>query len=152
MKQNMIRKVAVAMISMLFALMVTAGMDDAALLFSTRGPDCYADGMPVQVGEMYALVWIQNGSEFAGVDMNGNAVDAVHNAVGVALPLAQYSKRCGGVHCPATMFQIDAQFAAEHADGTFALALLDTRVADGKGGFVPSGDKAQVKGLSLIHI
>lgn len=151
MKLNTMKKMAIAMISMMFAFAATADMNDATLLFSTRGPDRYADDTPVQVGEMYALVWVRNGHDFAGIDMNGRAIDAENSAVVVALPLAAKSKRHGGVRCPATLFQIDAAFAEAHEDGTFALALLDTRVSDGKGGLAPSGRLDQVKGWGLVE-
>ena len=124
--------------------------DDTLLAFSTRGPDRYADGTPVLEGEVYAVVWMRSGADFAGFDMNGQAVDTNDNAVVVALPRGVYSARCGGVRCPKTMFQINADVAAKYADGTYALALLDTRVSDGKGGLVPSGRLDQVKGWGLV--
>ena len=41
--------------------------------------------------------------------------------------------------------------AAQYAGGTYALALLDTRVSDGKGGLVASGRLDQVKGWGLVE-
>lgn len=137
--------------AMLLVAMMVAADDNAALLaFSTKGPDRYADGTPVLVGELYALVWSRTGHEFAGVDLNGKPVDAENNVVVVALPLAK-AKRNGDVHCPLTLFQIDAKYIADHQDGTFALALLDTRVSDGKGGLVASGKLGQVNGWGLVE-
>jgi len=124
--------------------------EDTLLAFSTKGPDRYADGTPVLEGEVYAVVWTKAGSEFAGFDLNGQAVDTNNNAVVVALPRGMYSARCGGVRCPKTLFQIAAKVAARYTGGTYALALLDTRVSDGKGGLVPSGRLDQVKGWGLV--
>ncbi len=127
------------------AMNMMAGSSDALLAFSTKGPDYYADGTPVQEGECYALVWTRNGSEFAGVDLNGQVVDTVNNAVVVALPLAK-AKSDGTVHCPTTLFQIDEAYAKAHAAGTFALILLDTRVGDNDGNLVTTGALGQVNG------
>lgn len=146
---DMIKKIFALML-LLIATAVLAGQNDALLAFSTKGPDRYADGTPVQVGEAYALVWSRSGCEFAGVDMNGQAVDPANNAVVVALPLAK-AKRNGDVHCPLTMFQIDEAFAASHADGTFALVLLDTRVANADGELVASGSLRQVNGWGFVE-
>ncbi len=127
------------------AMNMMAGSSDALLAFSTKGPDYYADGTPVQEGECYALVWTRNGSEFAGVDLNGQVVDTVNNAVVVALPLAK-AKSDGTVHCPTTLFQIDEAYAKAHAAGTFALILLDTRMGDNDGNLVATGALGQVNG------
>lgn len=147
--KNTIKKIF-ALALLLLTTAVVAGQGDALLAFSTRGPDSYADGTPVQVGEVYALVWARNGFEFAGVDMNGRAVDAENNAVVVALPLAK-AKRNGAVHCPLTLFQIDEAYAAAHADGTFALVLLDTRAANAKGELVATGNLRQVNGWGFVE-
>lgn len=139
-----------ALVAGVLSLAVVAGPNDAVLMFSTKGPDCYADGTPVQEGEAYALVWSRNGFDFAGLDMNGQAVDPVDNAVVVALPLAK-TKHNGDVHCPLTMFQIDENFVASHADGTFALILLDTRVPNAKGELVATGRLGQVNGWGVVE-
>ncbi len=124
---------------------ILAGSNDALLTFSTKGPDCYADGTAVQEGEVYALVWTRNGCDFAGVDLNGQVVDATNTALVVALPLAKATGD-GTVHCPLTLFQIDADYAQAHADGTFSLILLDTRVGDAAGNLVAAGRLGQVNG------
>ena len=143
-------KALVAAGVVLLALVAQAA-DDTLLAFSTKGPDRYADGTPVLEGEVYAVVWMRAGAEFAGFDMNGLAVNTNDNAVVVALPRGTYSARCGGVRCPKTLFQIKAGVAAKYVGGTYALALLDTRVSDGKGGLVPSGRLDQVKGWGLVE-
>ena len=147
--KNTIKKIFALML-LLVTTVVVAGQNDALLAFSTKGPDRYADGTPVQVGEAYALVWSRTGFEFAGVDMNGQAIDPANNAVVVALPLAK-AKRNGDVHCPLTMFQIDEAFAASHADGMFALVLLDTRVANANGELVATGKLGQVNGWGFVE-
>ena len=145
-----IKNMLMAVLALLGVAVVHAAQNDALIAFSTKGPDRYADGTPVQVGEAYALVWSRNGFEFAGVDMNGQAVDPANNAVVVALPLAK-AKRNGDVHCPLTLFQIDEEFAAAHADGTFALVLLDTRVAGANGALVATGKLGQVNGWGFVE-
>jgi len=143
-------KKMIAFAMLMVTTIVMAGQSDALLAFSTKGPDKYADGTSVQVGEVYALVWVRNGFEFAGVDMNGEAVDPVNNAVVVALPLAK-ARRTGAGHCPLTLFQIDQAFVSAHSDGLYSLILLDTRVADGKGGLKASGTLGQVNGWGYVE-
>ena len=142
---------ALVVAGIVLVALVAQAADDTLLAFSTKGPDRYADGTPVLAGEVYAVVWMRAGAEFAGFDMNGQAIDTNNNAVVVALPRGTYSARCGGVRCPKTLFQIKANVAAQYAGGTYALALLDTRVSDGKGGLVPSGRLDQVKGWGLVE-
>lgn len=144
-------RAALQLFVILSSLSVFAASDDVLLVFSTRGPDHYAEGAPVQEGEMYAVVWMAAGSEFAGFDMNGKVLDADNNALIVAMPLAKYSERRGGGYCPTTMFRIDAAVAKNYVGGTYALALLDTRVADGDDGLAPSGKIANLKGWSLVE-
>ena len=144
-------KIVMLMVAMMASLFLHAGSDDVLLAFSTKGPDRYADGTPVLEGEVYAVVWTRTGFDFAGVDMNGRVVDAENNAVIVALPRGRYSAKCGGVRCPKTLFQLGAAVSKTYVGGRYALMLLDTRVADGKGGLVASGRMDQVKGWGLIE-
>ena len=144
-------QMAVLMLATMASLLLHAATDDTLLTFSTKGPDRYAAGTPVLEGEVYAVVWTRNGSDFAGVDMNGRVVDAVNNAVIVALPRGRYSAKCGGVRCPKTLFQLGAAVAKNYVGGRYALMLLDTRVSDGKGGLVASGRMDQVKGWGLVE-
>ena len=148
---KILARITVALFVVSFSLTGYAASDDALMAFSTRGPDHYADGTPVQEGEMYALVWAKNGCEFAGLDMNCEAIDSENNALVVAMPLAKYSVRRGGAHCPTTLFQIDGELAKKYTGGTYALALLDTRVDDGKGGLKPSGRREDLKGWGLVE-
>lgn len=127
---------------------------DRAVVFSSAGPDRYADGTYVQPGENYVLVWIRTGCEFAGVDLDCNAVDPVNNAVfknGRAE--AKACKNGIGAYCKSTLFQVGGAFADSHLDGRFALLILDTRVADASGALVLCSDaeNARVNGWGLIE-
>ena len=92
---NKIVQMAVLMLATMASLLLHAATDDTLLTFSTKGPDRYADGTPVLEGEVYAVVWTRNGSDFAGVDMNGRVVDAVNNAVMMYSPYLEESKKEG---------------------------------------------------------
>ena len=81
-----VSRIVAAVLTALAVRFADAAQDDALLAFSTRGPDRYADGTSVLEGEVYALVWVRNGFEFKGVDMNGAAVDA-ENTVQGSVPL-----------------------------------------------------------------
>ena len=97
-----------------------AGMNNVVIQFSTVGPDKYADGATVMDGECYALVWTPTGSEFQGIDAEGEA--AGDSKVAVKAPIAIGGK------CPNVQFQIDETFAnANYPDGTWGVYLLDTR-------------------------
>ncbi len=146
-----IARMAVLMLATMASFLLHAGSDDVLLAFSTKGPDRYADGTPVLEGEVYAVVWMRAGAEFAGVDMNGRVVDAENNAVIVALPRGRYSAKCGGVRCPKTLFQLGAAVSKTYVGGRYALMLLDTRVSDGKGGLVASGRMDRVNGWGLVE-
>lgn len=139
-------KCLLAIAAVVCTTVASATTGDAVLAFSTKGPDAYADGTPVREGEYYALVWTRGGTPFAGVDLEGRAVDAENSAIVTAQPLADARRRC-----PLTLFQLDAAFVASHADGAYALVLLDTRVSDGKGGLVPSADLSHVNGWSEVE-
>ena len=101
--------------------------NDTVLVFSTKGPDTYGDGSTVLDGERYALVWVKDGTEFAGLTADCQSCAETTKLIAVA-PLAKGGK------CPETVFEIDADYAETFKGGSFALYLLDTRVkgADGK--------------------
>ena len=97
-----------------------AGMNNVVIQFTTVGPDKYADGTTVMDGECYALVWTPTGSEFQGINAEGEA--AGDSKVAVKAPIAIGGK------CPNVQFQIDETFAkANYPDGTWGVYLLDTR-------------------------
>ena len=85
-----------------------AGSDDVIVLFSTPGPDTYADHSPVLDGECYALVWTPTGETFAGIGSDGVAK---------------------GGRCPCVQFTVDGAYYEANglSNGTMAVYLLDTR-------------------------
>lgn len=119
------------------ALMASFAFADAAnlcILFSTEGPDQYADGTTVVDGEWYALVWKAPGAEFGGLTSKLGAVSA-NNEVVLAAPLAEGGK------CPLVLWQVDS--ANKKTDGSYTVVMLDTRGSDGK----PAGKGADGKPL-----
>ena len=119
------KKLLVAMVVAAFGAAFGAA-NDTILTFSTQGPDTYGDGTTVLDGERYALVWVKDGTAFAGLTADCKPLAETTKVIAVA-PLAKGGK------CPETVFEIDAAYAATFAGGSFALYLLDTRVEkDGK--------------------
>lgn len=116
------------------ALTACAAINDSLLAFSTIGPDKYADGTTVLDGECYALVWTKSGAEFGGIAADGTAVADTDEIVLVA-PVAKDG------HCPYVLFQVDAAFASSHANGSYGVYLLDTRVKAADGATKPAGVK-----------
>ena len=112
---------------LLFTMVVAAfgaafgAANDTILVFSTKGPDTYADGTTVLDGERYALVWVKDGTEFAGLAVDGTPLADTTKLIAVA-PLAKGGK------CTETVFEIDADFAETLKGGSVSLYLLDTRV------------------------
>ena len=109
------------------AMMLAAGIclaaaNDTMLVFSTQGPDTYGDGSRVLDGERYALLWVKDGTEFAGLTADCKPLAETTKLIAVA-PLAKGGK------CAETVFEIDAEFAETLKGGSFALYLLDTRVS-----------------------
>ena len=108
------------LLSVVLALPLFAGMNNVVIQFSTVGPDKYADGTTVMDGECYALVWTPTGSEFQGIDAEGEA--AGDSKVAVKAPIATGGK------CPNVQFQIDETYAdVNYPGGTWGVYLLDTR-------------------------
>lgn len=104
-------------------------VEDSAIVFSTLGPDKYADGSTVQDGELYALVWTSDGV-FDGFSADGKAVDEKDKIL-IAAPLAKDGR------CPKVMFQIPKVNAATY--GKFEVFLMDTRVVSASGVATPRG-------------
>jgi hypothetical protein len=133
------------------AFTATAGVDDALLSFSTVGPDKYADGSDVLPGECYALVWSADG-QFEGIKADGTTIDPADKVVLVA-PVAKQG--ANGTCCPAILYQVDKAFADAHANGQYAVYILDTRVkaADGTvavGGVDENGALKVVNGYDAV--
>lgn len=85
---------------------VFAGANDLLIVFSTPGPDKYADGTTVLDGESYALVWTADNGEQETL---------------LALPLAKDGK------CGPFLFIVDESDVAKYKGGTWGVYLLDTR-------------------------
>ena len=102
----------------------------ALMEFYTSGPDTYADGTPVVVGETYLFVYVPANATF-GIDTQGELQ-------GGAVKLGQaaaWKDETGNVRCPYT--PINYSTKEYPADGTFQIVLLDTRInATTAGGFV----------------
>ena len=114
---------------------VLADQGSILATFSTKGPDCYADGTVVKDGECYALVWALTNAVFRGISVDGKAVGSQDdNRVLCIAPLAK------GGRCPDVVVEVPAVLADRYAGaGTFSLHLLDTRRADGTPGGVSAG-------------
>ena len=95
--------------------------------FSTPGPDRYADGKTVLDGERYALVYVRG--SFGGIAADGRAVDA-DDAVVAVLSRAEKGR------CPTTVFQVPSELANTLTGGSYAVYLLDTRLAPAADGAV----------------
>ena len=131
------------MLAMAATSAALAGQDNLLATFSTKGPDCYADGTVVKDGESYALVWTKAGAAFAGITVTGEAVgDQNLNRVLCIAPLAKDGR------CPDVVVEVNKLVADLYAGaGTFSLHLLDTRKADG----TPGGVEAGVNGFGAAQ-
>ena len=99
-------KKTIAVLFAVLAASVFAGMDDLLIMFSTPGPDKYADGSVVLDNECYALVWTAS---------NGAQTQVL------AVPAAKDGK------CVPVLFDIDEADVEKYKDGTWGVFLLDTR-------------------------
>jgi hypothetical protein len=108
---------------------LASGLSQLTLALSTPGPDTYADGTPVAVGETYLLVYVRAGATFRGVCTDGTLVDSASNLI-VAAGSAGAGAKCGfkAVQYPSALCP---------AGGSWVIVLLDTRDASGAvGGLV----------------
>lgn len=97
------------------------------VMFSSTGPDKYADGTPVLDGEVYALVWTESGCEFAGFNANGTLVNPVTSKLVSAAAIAT------GYHCPPVMYMLTGENSDLDKAGSFSVYLMDTRVKTATG-------------------
>lgn len=97
------------------------------VMFSSTGPDLYADGTPVLDGEVYALVWTQAGCEFAGFNADGTLVNPDTSKLVSAVPNATDG------HCPPHMYMLTGTNSDLNATGSFSVYLMDTRVKTAAG-------------------
>lgn len=109
----------------------TDGLDQLTLAISTPGPDTYADGTSVLVGETYLLVYVKQGATFAGLYTDGTLVDPANNTIATKA-YAVDGSRCGytPIQYPAAMFP---------GGGSWVVVVLDTRKADGTLGGLVAG-------------
>lgn len=115
-------KKTIAAICAFASAVAVAGMNDLLISFSTPGPDKYADGSEVQVGECYSLV--------------GTKADGTQDVV------LNYQTKLAG-KCSQVVYMVDEVTAAKYTG--WGIYLVDTRdfAKDGK----PAGldDKGQPK-------
>ena len=113
------KKTLLSIAAIAFAGLAFAAANDTVVVFSTKGPDKYANGDKVLDGECYALVSIKPSAHFS-VAANG---ETTGGDIVLAAPVAK-----GGC-CPTVRFEIDADLIAEkYAGRTWKVYLLDTRV------------------------
>lgn len=121
------KKILSIVFSVLVFSLYANSVEDAAIVFSTVGPDKYADGTTVLDGESYALVWTKDGA-FEGFSADGKVLDEKDKVL-VVSPLAKDGR------CPKVMFQIPVADAVGY--GKFEVFLLDTRVVSSAGEVSP---------------
>lgn len=126
---KVMKKILSIMFSVSLFSLYANSVEDSAIVFSTVGPDKYADGSTVLDGESYALVWTNDGV-FEGFSADGKALDEKDKILIVA-PLAKDGR------CPKVMFQIPKANAATY--GKFEVFLMDTRVVSASGVATPRG-------------
>ncbi len=133
--------IGLALAASVFGALSDESLSDLTLAISTEGPDSYADGTPVQVGETYLLVYVPVGEEFLGVRTDGSLVNPA--TVKVTTSLAIEGAKCGfkPIQYPATLYP---------AGGTWVIVLLDTRTAAGTpGGLVVAQSEAVASATSV---
>jgi len=113
-----------------------AAVNDSLLMFSTPGPDKYADGSAVLDGECYALCYVTDAAAFA-IKADGTA--AAGGEVLLTAPVAKDGK------CPNLIYVVPAEKAESLTGGSYAVYLLDTRVAKAEGGYAVAGVTADGK-------
>lgn len=126
---KVMKKILSIMFSVSLFSLYANSVEDSAIVFSTVGPDKYADGSTVLDGELYALVWTNDGV-FEGFSADGKALDEKDKILIVA-PLAKDGR------CPKVMFQISRAAAVNY--GKFEVFVMDTRVVASSGVVTPRG-------------
>jgi hypothetical protein len=120
-----------AAVALLTLPVLAAVQENLLLTLSTDGPDAYADGTPVAVGETYLLVYVKAGAAFGGVRMDGTLVDPENNAI------ATRAYAVAGAKCGLTPVQYPPALFPE--GGSWVVVLLDTRRDDGTVGGLVAG-------------
>lgn len=135
------------------SLAALAAVDDALLMFSTKGPDTYSDGSDVLAGECYALCYVTDPATFA-IKSDGTA--AAGGEVLLTAPMATKMADGEGMHCPNLVYTIPASKVESLEGGSYAVYLLDTRVPDATaaGGYrvagVAGGRATAVNGVGEV--
>ena len=107
-----------------------AGMNDLQVMFSTPGPDKYADGSLVLDGEYYALVYTYaDGSQEIVVKFGGKEGDVVYGAL--------------NGKCQPVVFLLEEERASKYSGGSWGVYLLDTRDFENNGGALAEPDPNQ---------
>jgi len=142
---------------------VATAAEPSWVIFSSEGPDCYADGTEVMDGEYYALIYSEGpNSVFKGFDTTGKLIDDVQDTIVGMAPLAENHA------CRPVLFVVDKNGQNPYTNGVFEVYLLDTRVKaqDGTvtvaerdpdtGDFVSVGGyepvKAQIKSNTMTNL
>lgn len=134
------------MLGLMFGLLSMESYGDLIVKFSSCGIDRYADGTAVRDGECYALVWMREGTDFKGFQLDASLVDPTNNAMLIAAPVAK------GGHCPPVLYQYDASLEQPCTNGFLRVCLLDTRRLDGRpAGVTETGALTQVRGWGLVE-
>ncbi len=120
---------------------VEEGLKQLTLAISTPGPDTYADGTPVLVGESYLLVYVNQGATFQGLYMDGTLVDPENNKIAIK------ARAVEGAKCGYTPIQYPAELFP--AGGSWVLVVLDSRTADGAVGGLVAG---QGTGVATVAV
>ena len=127
MKKTTMLLAALAMATGVFADDVSA-RPAGCILFSSTGPDLYADNTPVMDGEVYALVWSAEGSGEFMLNADGTPAGSGH----VVVACAAVAKNG---HCPLNCYILTEADRARQG-GAYSVYLFDTRVTtvadDGK--------------------
>ena len=121
---------------LLLSVSAFGGLTQQTLTIETQGPDTYADGTPVVVGETYLLVYSKEGASFQGLYMDGTLVDPENNKIATKA-FAVEGARCGfkAIQYPVELFP---------AGGSWVIVVLDTRTANGGSGGLAAGLGASV--------
>lgn len=132
---------AIAVISAVAAMSAVAAENDPRVIFSTVGPDTYADGTPVLDGERYALVWAEPGVDEVVFMADGSTSGGVLVS---ALPGGSSGK------CKICMYEIDAARMPEFEGGTWFVYMLDTRQWGADGSIFLSSDLSVVNAAGKV--
>lgn len=128
------KKISLLIGAMMMAMGVFAAEETALpsyVIFSSTGPDKYADGTPALEGEVYALVWVADGATFEGLKADGTVINPAVNKLVSAAAIATGGEDS---HCPPVMYLLTDGNVDLASSGSFEVYLLDTRKASQQAG------------------